>query len=156
MTEYRPKIQIEKEPTDWLMEFLGLAAVVFLVAYPLLHYGSLPEQVPTHFGPNGAPDAYGHKSNIWVLPIIGLATYILMSVINRNPHTFNFPKKVTEENAFSQYKIASRLIRSINTIIVVFFAYIVYSMLQTALEKQSGLGTYALGLFLVAIFGIIG
>ena len=156
MREKRPKIKIEKEPLDWLMEFFGIAAAVFMIVYPLYYYGSMPDQVPTHFGPNGLPDAYGSKENIWALPIIGGATYFILVVINRYPHTFNFPTKITEENAHAQYQIATRLIRSINTVMAGFFAYIVYGMVETALERKGGLGTYAIGLFLVIIFAMIG
>jgi uncharacterized membrane protein len=149
----RPKIDIPKEPIDWLLEFIGWAAIFFIVAYPLYHYGGLPDRIPTHFGPEGQPDAYGPKATIWTLPIVAILTFSLFVILNRKPHIFNYPTKITEENAFEQYQFATRLMRFLNSIISAFLAYITYGIVQTALGNQSGLNGNYLWLFLLLIFG---
>lgn len=152
----RPIINVPKEPLDWFLEGVAWIAVLAMFAYPFYHYGSLPDKIPTHFGPNGQPDAYGAKRSIWALPIISLITFLIFIVLNRKPHIFNYPTKITEENALTQYQAATRLMRLLNTVITGFMAYITYGMVQTALGNKSGLDTNAVWIFMAAIFGITG
>ncbi len=150
----RPIIEVPKEPIDWFLEGVAWIAIFSMFAYPLYHYGSLPEEIPTHFGPDGQPDAFGSKKSIWILPIISLITFIIFVVLNRSPHIFNYPTKITEDNALVQYQAATRLMRLLNAIITVFMAYITYGIVQTALENQNGLGTNAIWIFMTAVIGI--
>lgn len=152
----RPIIDVPKEPLDLFLEGLAWIAVLAMFAYPLYYYGSLPDKIPTHFGPTGQPDAYGAKSSIWALPIICLITFLIFIVLNRKPHIFNYPTKITAENALTQYQSATRLMRLLNAIITLFMAYITYGMVQTALGNQSGLDSNAIWIFMAAIFGITG
>lgn len=130
----RPKLQIQWEPLDWYLEILGLGAAIFLIAYPLYYYGQLPEEIPNHFNGKGQVNGYGHKSSIWLLPAIALGTYLFIWFLNRTPHLFNYTKKITEENAYRQYQLATRLLRIYNVIIAVFFAYLTYAMVKTGIE----------------------
>ncbi|MEM6377383.1 MAG: DUF1648 domain-containing protein, partial [Bacteroidota bacterium] len=102
----RPKIEVPKEPVDWFLEGVAWIAVLAMFLYLLYHYGSMPDRIPTHFGANGLPDAYGSKTSIWPLPIISLITFLILFFLNKAPHLFNFPTKITEENALSQYQAA--------------------------------------------------
>jgi uncharacterized membrane protein len=49
----------------------GVACGAFAIAYSWVHYAELPDMVPTHFGPSGAPDAWRPKSffTVMLLPI---------------------------------------------------------------------------------------
>ncbi len=148
----RPKIKIEKDTLDVFIEVIGLAFVIIMVVLPSIQYSSLPDEIPTHFGANGEADNYGDKGMIWLLPIIGVLMFIGMFMLNKYPHIFNYPSKITEENARRQYTNATKLIRILNTVIALVFAYITYSTINVANGKQSGLGTYFLIVFLVLIF----
>jgi uncharacterized membrane protein len=149
-------MDIPKEPMDWFLEFIALAAILFMVAYLLSHYGGLPDKIPTHFGPGGQPDAYGPKATIWILPIIAILTFSIFNILNQKPHLFNYPTKITEENAFDQYRFATRMMRFINAAISAFMAYITYGIVQTALGKMSGLnGDYLWYFLLLILSGMI-
>lgn len=150
----RPIIEVPKEPLDWFLEGLAWITVFAMFAYPLYHYGNLPDEIPIHFGPNGQVDAYGPKRSIWILPIISLITFLIFFILNLSPHIFNYPTKITEDNALVQYQAATRLMRLLNAIITVFMAYITYGIVQTALGKQNGLGTNAIWIFMAAVVGI--
>ena len=152
----RPKIEVPKEPLDWFLEAVAIFAVLAMFLYPLYHYGSMPDRVPTHFDASGMPDAYGSKTSIWALPIISLVTFIILFIMNKSPHIFNYPTKITEDNALSQYQAATRLIRLLNAIMMAFMAYISYGIVQNALGMQNGLGTYAVWIFMAIVFGISG
>ncbi len=154
--ENRPKLKIDLEPIDFLLESIGIIGLLLLIGLPIYYYGDLPATLPSHFNAKGEPDAFSGKGVIWPLSIIGTIMYVGMAVLNRFPHTFNYPVEITRENAERQYKNATRMIRMLNTIIVCVFAYIIYGTIQVALAQQEGLGGYFLPVMLVAVSGTIG
>ncbi len=59
-------------------------------------YGKLPDRVPTHFGPGGAPDGWAAKSvfSVYGLLIMGAVTLVAMAVVSRmGARWYNFPGK---------------------------------------------------------------
>ncbi len=152
----RPKMKIEKTLIDIVTEIIGLIGVVLLIGLPLYYFNTLPETIPRHFGANGEPDGFSGKGIIWALPIIGVLMYVGLFWLNKYPHTFNYPQKVTEENAEGLYTMGTKMIRTLNTIITSVFAYITYSTIQTALGNQNGLGAWFTPVFMLLIFGVTG
>lgn len=90
------------------------------------------------------------------LPFISLIIFIVLYNVNRSPHIFNYPVKITEENALEMNSYATRLIRVINLVIVIFFFYINFQIISNAKGISVGLGAYTLPVFLFAILAPIG
>lgn len=152
----RPKIKIQLETIDKVIEVIGILGLIVLIALPLIYFNELPETIPEHFGADGMPNGFSEKGVIWTLPIIGIITYLVMLWLNKYPHFFNYPKKVTEDNAARLYKMAMRMIRVLKAFIVYTFAYITYATVQIAFENQDGLGTLFPIIFIVFLLVIIG
>ncbi len=152
----RPKPEIPLMPADRAINAVGWAGVALLLGFTLYYYPMLPEIIPHHFDAAGQPDSFGDKKIILVLPAIGVLLFIFMQYLSRHPHTFNYNVPITEQNAQEQYRIASRMIRSLAAFISCSFAYITYGTVQAARERWDGLGTWFLPVFLVLIFGLIG
>lgn len=134
----RPKLSIKLEPVDILIEVVGLVALIVLIAIPAYYYNQLPETIPIHFNARGEVNGWSHKSYIWTLPAIGAIVYVMLVAMNRSPHIFNYLVRITEENAYRQYQLASRMLRTLNASITVLFSYISYNLIQLALENKSG------------------
>ena len=152
----KPRIKIELDISDWIIEIIGATFLVLMIWFPLYYFHELPDTIPIHFNASGEADGFSKKNTLWILPVIGLVMYIGMFFLNKFPHIFNYPKEITEENAERQYRIATKLIRTINMLIAVSFFYIGHRTIQTALNEQDGLGTFFLPIFLLTIFGTIG
>lgn len=152
----RPKIRPELETTDILIELIGLIGLLVLVGLPLFYYPELPDQLPHHYGLDGKPDRYGGKEIVWLLPAIGILLYLGMWYLNRFPHIFNYTVKITEQNAQTQYRLSTRMIRSLNTFIAWMFAYINYAIVQGGLEDTFSLGNWFIPILLGGLFLIIG
>lgn len=152
----RPKIKIEQAPIDKILEFVALASVLIMLIYSAASYGNLPERIPMHFNAAGEPDGFGGKKMIWLLPVIGLVSYLGMTLMNQYPHTFNYLVKITEENARYHYRTTTRMIITLKAVIMALFAYLHYVTVQVALGKMTGLGAWSLPVFLVTIFGTVG
>ncbi len=152
----RPKIKIELDSTDKAISAVGFLAAITLILLPIYYYDSLPEIIPRHFGLDGKPDSFGGRELLWILPAVGLVLYLGLLILNKYPHIFNYLIEITEKNAKRQYTIATKMMRTLNTLIVCLIAYIIFATINTALGNQNGLGVYYTPLFLVLIFGNIG
>ncbi|NLL53485.1 MAG: DUF1648 domain-containing protein [Peptococcaceae bacterium] len=111
--------------------------------------------MPSHFGSSGIPDAWSSKLSIWLLPGIGAGLYLLLTIVSKFPHTFNFPWAVTEENAERQYLIGRTMVISLKAELIWLFAYIEFSTIQVAMGKSNGLGKAFLPITLIIVFGTI-
>lgn len=137
----RPVIAIDLDKWDIWMETTVWTFLILLWIYPLQLYASLPEQIPTHFGFNGNADDYGHKQSILLLPIIATVINIGMSVLSHYPELFNYPNKITPENAEQQYRFATRIIRFSRIIVSCVFFLIVYRIIAGTQSGENTLGT---------------
>jgi uncharacterized membrane protein len=150
--EIRPKLQIELSDSDKLLELAGWLILIFIWAITLYNYPSLPEIIPTHFNGSGKIDDYGSKTTIFLLPLIGSIIFVGLTFLNKYPHTYNFPTKITPENALRQYTIATKMIRYLKFIILVIFSAIAYMTLQSAKGNLDGLSIWFVPITLVLIF----
>lgn len=150
-----PRIKVDKEAIDIIFEALTFIGLCILILLPIFYFNDLPETIPTHFNAKGQPDDYSAKSMIWLLPATGLLLGIGLYALNRFPHVFNYPTKISIDNAVGYYKRSSRLIRVLNLIIVWSFVFIMYKSILVATNKSEGLGVWFLPVFIGVIFGAI-
>ena len=151
-----PKIKIEPSIIDNIIESVGILGLLLLICLPIYFYNVLPDSIPTHFNGNGEVDDYSNKSTLWLLPIIGVVNYIGLFWLNKFPHIFNYLVKITEENAQIQYRIATKMIRSINVIVTWLFTYITYTMIQVGIGNQIGMNSKFVFFFIAIMTTLIG
>lgn len=147
----RPKIEVQPTPTDISVELLSFFALITQMVLMAYYYPKLPEIVPTHFGFTGKPDAWGSKSMLWLTPVISVVIYGVFTVINRYPHTFNYPVEVTTENAQRLYTIAVSMIRWMKLESILIFLAIDWNVIQIVLGNVK---TFSMG-FPLAITGVM-
>lgn len=148
MDDEQPFLKIKKEPLDFFLEYLALIVLFATWGFTIYHFNKLPDIIATHFDVNGNPNGFGSKYSIWLLPIIITLVYILIYVLNRYPHKFNYLTKITEQNAHKQYKLASRMMRILLFNITVLFAYITFKEIEGAYTKSSALEWWFIPLLL--------
>lgn len=151
----RPRIQIKWKRIDYLLELAGLIALSAMLFVSAYHYRDLPEQIPTHFNASGQVDAWGQRESIWLLPGIAAIMYLLLTLLNRFPHLFNFPVKVTEANAERLYTIGTRAVRLLKIALILMMLYLNWKTISIALANQTGFSMFAIIVFLLAVTGLI-
>jgi uncharacterized membrane protein len=154
--DHRPKITIEPTQADRLLEGLAATGLLLLLLLPAAYYGDLPDSIPQHFNAAGEADRYGSKAGIWLLPAMGGLLYTLLTVLNRWPHIFNYPVTITPENADKQYRMATRLLRGLKTLIMFLFAGITWGIIRGAMSGNSSLGPAILVIVIGSVFGVLG
>lgn len=150
--EQRPKIKPELTTSDRFLEALSVITLVGLWALVIYAFSVLPETIPIHFDFKGQPDDYGSKASILFLPILSTLLFVGLTIINRYPHIFNYPVKITEENALRQYANATRMIRLLKLIVLFVFLTIEFFVIQTALGASAGLAIWFLPFTLTIIY----
>lgn len=96
-------------------------------------YTLLPNEVPTHWGPNGLPDAYGSKLlNVVLFPVLALFIVVIFPILSKID-----PKKENYEKFGKSWEI-------IQFAIIWFFAYIYFVILYLSLYPTQSITPFML------------
>jgi len=147
----RPRPHLKPTSFDLLLEGLSLLGLLALVALPLLYWGQLPDAIPTHFDASGRPDSYGRKGSLLALPAIAIALYVVLTAMQRVPHTFNYPIEVNADNAKRLYRHSVRMLRLLKMTILLGFTFILHRVILVVLGQAQGLGAWFVPAFLLTI-----
>jgi uncharacterized membrane protein len=147
----RPKIEVPLTTTDKWLEGMSAVALFLLLCATTYFVITLPETVPMHFDARGVPDRYGSKWWIIVFPVISGFLYVLLTALNKYPHTFNYMVRITQENAFRQYSLAMRFMRLLKLLVILLFALIESTVAYIAFGKADSTGIFVLPAVLVTI-----
>jgi uncharacterized membrane protein len=148
----RPKIKIQLTATDKAVERIGWVILLTIWVLTITSYSNLPDTIPTHYNGEGKADGFGRKINILTLPLVATILFVGMTIINKFPYIFNYPVKITEENAFRQYTNATRMIRYLKLLLIVLFGLIVFKTIQSTSGQSFGPGAWFLPLTMGLIF----
>lgn len=152
----RPNLDVPLSSLEKFLEAWAVVGIILNIIFIAMFWNELPNRIPTHFGPSGAPDAWGGKGMLLFLTGMNVMLYLLLTIVSRLPQTFNYPVKVTTENALQQYYLARYLLLLLKTETVLLFTYILWGTIQVAQGKAEGLGILLLPIFLCIFFVTIG
>ncbi len=155
MRNERPKLSVERTAVDRLLAVTAGLLALTPAVYLLLNWGALPETVPAHIGPDGLVDGWGGKGELAVLPVVILLFYILLSVLQRFPHTYNYLVRITEENAPAQYRIAVSMMGWMNLILSAGLSALFFSMVELAVRGSDRMAAWVLPVFMGSLFGCL-
>lgn len=141
----RPILRFPLSWVDILLELGAISGLLCCVVIAFLVWPDLRDRVPIHFGISGKPDAWGAKVIILILPVVAFILNTVFIIISRYPHTFNYPVKITPENARKQYLLALSLLKWLKLEIIWLFTLIFWQQMQVALGAKE---TLSLGLMI--------
>jgi len=136
----RPGLQIPKTRVEIMLDVVAILLVIIGWAMTYLAYNNLPESVPVHYGIDGTADRYGSKNSLIWLSVLNTVMVAVLSILALYPHKFNFPVKITAENAQAEYSKARMLVISIKFLIAALFVYITNAVIEGARNHGTGLG----------------
>ena len=117
------------------MWLLALAPLILVAAL----YARLPDQVPLHWGIDGAVNRYGSKSELWLLAALGPGTALLLQFLPRLD-----PKKRNYEKFHTYYEATALVVEA-------FMAVVTGVMLVEAVRP----GTVSMGRVISALVGLL-
>lgn len=139
-----------KRISDFLSHTVVLGTLLFIAMY----YPSIPDRIPIHYDIHGQCDAMGDKSNLFFVLAIMVGGYILLGLISKYPHRFNYPFEIKEANKPQVYAVASAMVKALRLVFMLTFACIT---VFTALSMRFLSSAFTLGILIAtALILIIG
>ena len=117
---------------DQALEVVALLLFALLWVFSFVAHAALPDIIPTHFNMEGMVDGYGSKLHILSMAGVGTFIYLLLTIVNRYPHKFNYIRDITPENAANQYRRMTKLMRGIKVLLLTIFFVILNMMTRSA------------------------
>lgn len=151
----RPILNLPLTRTEIILDRLALAGVLLLIAILTATWPDLPARIPTHFGLSGEPNAWGSRNSVLFGPILALAIYVGLTILQRYPHLYNYPRRLTPENAERMYRLGRGLLAWLKTEIIWLFAWLTTATVQVATRHAPGLGTWPLWVALAVVYGTV-
>jgi len=152
----QPKITIERDGTDLLLECTALLLALTPVIYLLINWSTLPATVPTHINVQGLADAWGPKGRILILPAVMLGEFTVLAVLQRFPHLYNYLVDITEENIEIQYRLAVSVMGWMNLILSGGLALLFFGITRIVAGQADRITFWMLPLFMLSLFGNLG
>lgn len=150
----RPPRSYETGAVTKMIRIAAVALTAASIITALVLFPSLPETIPTHFGPSGEADGWGPRGTIFGLLAISAVVVGGMTVLSRYPRTFNYLQVITEANAQQAYREGERTIVWTTASCALLFASITFASVF-----QVNLGLWflpgALGVLASCVIGIV-
>lgn len=150
----QPKLDITPNPVELVISWMGGIALFVALSYCLHVYPDLPDRIATKFNPDGGPRSYSGKQVIYVLPVVGILIWALLQYLSRHPHWYNYPFKITPDNAARQYSIGVSMMLKLNAVMSILFALITWETISIATCNCPGTMAY-LGMTTIVAMGVI-
>jgi hypothetical protein len=121
------------------LEAISLTSVLTAFAMVKAFWTELPDRVPSHFGFSGQADAWSSKETMWLVPIVLAALYLLLSLTQRFPRMINIPFDIDRTDPEVRGLLALMMLW-LKALMSLTFLWIVWSQIETALGRATGLG----------------
>lgn len=129
----RPVISLGLSPAVVAVELAGAIAILVSILLIVQFWEVLPDLIPIHFGFSGLADAWGDKVTIWIMPAVAAIIFAVLTAVSRYPHTFNYPVRITDQNARRQYLLGRDFLVWLKAEICWLFAFVVRLQILVAL-----------------------
>ncbi|MEG1635259.1 MAG: DUF1648 domain-containing protein [Rikenellaceae bacterium] len=142
--------------SNLIIEALSLFSLLLTFA-PLFFYNSLcaGKPIPIHYNINGEIDGWGSSSFLFYLALLALVTYVFFSVIPKFPKFFNYPVKVTTDNAKQLSALATGMLLRLKFLVILMFAYINNISVYIAMGNDANFNVFVLSAFMIVIFATV-
>lgn len=146
MTIGEKYMKIKKSFLDYSMEFICLLTMIGTIAYMVVMWPYVPEQIPVHFNGAGLIDKMGNKNEIFILLIGTWFMYLFLSAVGKIPASWNTGVRSGMKDKLRVYMAVRHLISTSKCIVVLILTYMTIQSLRI-----SDLGSY----FMVVSIGIV-
>jgi len=152
----RPIFKLPLSEFEAIVEIIDILMLVFSTIITYRYWGLLQKRVPTHFNLIGQISEWGGKGSLLLMPIAMVIIYFFITILEKYPHIYNYPKPITKETAKNQYRIARQCLMIIKTIILSFLSYFYWQSIQSAILLKRNLNFWFILIFIVALFSTLG
>lgn len=108
----------------WIVDIASFCCWIAVLVIVFSRYDALPERIPTHFGLTGAPDAWGTRGNVFLLPVVASILQIMLTAAPFFPNSIN----VMGERTPAKINAAIAMLRIVKLETMVMMVFLVDGM----------------------------
>ena len=131
-----------------IANLISLLSVVGIVLYVIITWKNIPEMIPGHYNIAGEIDKYSSKNSIWILIVVQILLFTMMSVLERFPNIWNTGVQITDENVERVYTNLRNMQTYLKMMIMIYFSYMTFQSIG-----GGNLHSMSVFVFLVLVFG---
>ena len=131
-----------------ITNLISLLSVVGIVLYVIITWKNIPDMIPGHYNIAGEIDKYSSKNSIWILIVVQILLFTMMSVLERFPNIWNTGVQITEENRERVYINLRNMQTYLKMMIMIYFSYMTFQSIG-----GGNLHSMSIFIFLVLVFG---
>lgn len=130
-----------------------LKLLYYLIFFSLLvsfsfFYNELPEKIPMHFDLAGKPTRFGHKAEMIIVVSVLSLLSVIVFILHKYPHKFNYPFKFPEKSRSSVYVLSSVFVLFLSIYLLLINYVVILSAREAVLKTNGVLNVYG-------IYGIV-
>ncbi|WLV23711.1 DUF1648 domain-containing protein [Aciduricibacillus chroicocephali] len=136
----------------------GVALVILLTVCISLFiiWREVPDKIPIHFNIAGEADGWGGKGSLFILILIGMITWIGITILEKFPEAHKFPVEVTEENREPLVRNSVLMLNIIKNLTVIYLCYATWEAVRSAIGKPLHIAPFDLVIYLGLLFASMG
>ena len=139
-----------------VLSLAGLASIIGFTWQALNGPEPLSGRVPTHFDAAGNANAWGPPSTLWLLPVIGVALYLFITLISLLPVRIRSAANLSPESRARMEALTHQMVAWIKLELICLFAWIQWSILQFARQGEGSLSPIAVPIFIAVVLATMG
>lgn len=148
---YRPILDLPKTKREKVWDLIGGGIFFASILYIIVVWGKIPDEVPGHFNGAGEVDRWGSKFELFILPFIGLFLWILLGLLEKAPHMYNYPARLNENNVEAFYLSSRKILNELKNYCLIIFAIISIQIVRISLGDAQSLSWWFLPLVIIGI-----
>jgi uncharacterized membrane protein len=125
------KTMLDKNDKIW--ETIALVLLLTQALIIGLTLPSLPDKVAIHFNDSGQADGWGNKNTLWLSLGLSVLMYAFLTFVSYRPELYK--SRMTKNNLDEQYRLTSKMARTVKSFILLGFIALTTFMLMTAQGK---------------------
>ena len=151
------KTKRQRTGLETLLEVISIVMVIVGLVAPIVMWGRLPDELPTHFTAEGVADAWSKKAYIWVMPVLGLLMYLVTSFSYRSgPKAWRIPFAVNEAHAKEVYEVFYLLLQLVKAECVTILSLLTLTTLfQIALPAYTTMVLIGITILTIALLLLV-
>lgn len=155
-------VRTQDEMLSWFVYLIPMILTFGLIIFTFMQYDKFPNQIPTHWGPNGQPDAFAAKSfgSVFSLPLMLLTLQTMFLGINELTKKSGIKIRSTNMKAsrirqLRLRKYTSWLLLVMSVLITILFSFLQFTTLYADMVNDLFIMLVPLAFLFVTLMGTV-
>lgn len=148
----RPILKLKNTVIEKIFNIVSLLILLSHFLYLIVNWGNIANRIPAHFNLSGEINRWSDKTELLLLPILGLIFWMVLTILEKYPHLYNYDdSKLSIENAKSYYINSRMCINLLKNEVVIIFSLINWNSINITFGNTNYLNYWSLTLICIIL-----